>query len=631
MRRRSTDVAVAILFVVLSVAMTWPLARNLSRAVTGWGDPYLNACYLDWDVWSATHLGTRLFDAPVFYPNRNTLAFTEHLCGIAIFAAPLRWLGAGPITVTNILWILGFAFTGFGTYILGRMITGSPGAGIVAGIFAAFVPWRFLQLEHLQIAVAGWLPLMIAALLHFAKERTWRNAALFGVIFFMNGWTNLHYFVFGAVAIALAAPFALGRDDRAYVKLATSAIVAVVLLLPFLLPYRTAMEQYHMRRDIAETRHYSAMPGDWLYVTERNRFYAPMQTNDGPLEAERRLFPGYLGVMLAMLGIWYGRGPARSIGILWTILGYLGSLGLNGWFHTALFNALGSFRGIRVPARWAVIAYFGIAMLAALGAQRFRFAQVLIAIALLFELRAAPIRWYLAPRDTPAVYTWLRSAPMRGGIAHLPFGNEQDEFEYMLFETAHHRPTLNGWGFNPPSTNAIVPLAQRNPIPDALMDQLERWRCSLLVVHNDRAIGARDFVRRQLARGRLVFVRHFDEGIFGDDVYAVRKNEPDAKPGVMTQRTQIPFGYLAELKPEVRGWACAPDGVSRVVLWIDQHSVAIPVTIAPDPYVTWRFGMPAITFRARLPERDTDLEVEIISRGGHSTLMRNVSVSARSR
>jgi hypothetical protein len=107
---------------------------------------------------------------------------------------------------------------------------------------------------------------------------------------------------------------------------------------------------------------------------------------------------------------------------------------------------------------------------------------------------------------------------------------------------------LNGWGFNPPSTNAIVPLAQQNPIPDALMDQLEKWKCSLLVVHNDRATGARDFVRRQVASGRLVFVRHFDEGIFGDDVYAVRKNEPDAKPGVMTQR-KIPFGYAAELRP----------------------------------------------------------------------------------
>jgi len=651
MRRRSTDVAVAVLFVVLSVAMTWPLARNMSRAVSDWGDPYLNACYLDWDVYAATHLGVRLFDAPVFYPNRNTLAFSEHLCGIAIFAAPMRWLGAGPITAANILWILGFAFTGFGTYVLGRMITGCVSAGIVAGIFAAFVPWRFAQLPHLQIAWAGWLPLMIAALLHFSRERTWRNAALFGAMFFMNGWTNLHYFVLGSFAIALATPIALRRDDRAYLKIATTTIVALVMLLPFLLPYRAAMQQYHMRGDVAETRSHSAVPGDWLYVTELNRFYAPLQTNDGPVDPERRLFPGYLALLLAMAGIWFGRGTPRAIGLVWIVVGFLGSLGLNGWFHSALFNSLGVFRGIRVPARWAVIAYFGIAMLAALGVavltrrtpsppaplprRRERVAEgrvrvALIAIALLFELRAAPIHWFLAPRDTPAVYTWLRTAQMRGAIAHLPFGIERDEFEYMLFETAHHRPMLNGWGFNPPSTTAILALARQNPIPDALMDRLEASRCSLVILHNDRAIAEKEFVLRQVALGRLIFLRRFDNSILGDDVYAVRRNEPDAKPGVRVERNSIPFGYLATVRPEVTGWASAPEGVARVTLWIDNHSVAIPASLAPAPWVERRFRMPAVTFRGTV-SKETDLEVEIIGRDGKSTLLPGVSVSGRSR
>jgi len=369
MRRRGIDLAVALLFLALSVAMTWPLARNLPRAVSDWGDPYLNACYLDWDVYAATHSGARLFDAPVLYPNRNTLAFSEHLCGIAIFAAPLRWLGAGPITAANILWILGFAFTGFATYILGRSVTGSIGAGIVAGIFAAFLPWRFGQLSHLQIAFAGWLPLMIAALLRFARQRTWANAAIFGAVFFMNGWTNLHFFVFGSTAIGLSVPLVLRRDYRDYVKIAAATAVAIVLLLPFFLPYRAAMQQYHMRGDVEETRHYSAHAGDWLYVPSDSRFYASMQTNDGPDEPERRLFPGYIAPFLAVavfLIPWGDRRPRLSlpvgIGLLWTILGFLGSFGLNGPLHSMLFNAFGVFRGIRVPARWTVIAYVGIAL-----------------------------------------------------------------------------------------------------------------------------------------------------------------------------------------------------------------------------------------------------------------------------
>jgi hypothetical protein len=392
------------------------------------------------------------------------------------------------------------------------------------------------------------------------------------------------------------------------------------------------MQEYHMRGDVQETRSHSAVAGDWLYVTGMNRFYAPLQTDDAPADAERRLFPGYLALLLAMAGIWFGRGTPRSIGLLWTVVGFLGSLGLNGWFHSALFNSLGVFRGVRVPARWAVIAYVGIAMLAALGAQRMRFANTLIAIALLFELRAAPIHWFLAPRDTPAVYSWLRSAPMRGGVAHLPFGIEHDEFEYMLHETAHHRPMLNGWGFNPPSTTAILALARKDPIPDTLMDRLEASKCSLVIVHNDRAIAEKEFVRRQVARGRLVFLRRFDDGILGDDVYAVRRNEPNARPSVRSDRNSIPFGYLATVRPDVTGWASAPKGVARVTLWIDNHSVAIPASLTPAPWVERRFQMPAVTFRGTV-QKETDLEVEIIGRDGRSTLLpyQWINASARSR
>jgi len=653
MRRRSTDVAVALLFVVLSIGMTWPLVRNLTRAVSDFGDPYLNACYLDWDIYAATHPGTRLFDAPVLYPHRNALAFSEHLCGLAVFAAPLRWLGAGPITAANILWILGFAFTGFGTYVLGRMVTGSAGAGIVAGIFAAFVPWRFGQLSHLQIAWAGWLPLMIAALLHFGRQRTWRNAAIFGAVFFMNGWTNLHFFVLGSFAIALSTPIVLRRDDRAYLKIAASTAVAIVMLLPFLLPYRAAMKQYGMRGNVAETRQYSATARDWLYVPDANRFYAPQQTDDGPDEPERLLFPGYLAPLLAAAAIlMLGRriGDAGWIGILWTALGFFGSFGLNGWLHSLLFNALGVFRGIRVPARWAVIAYVGIALLAAIGVHalaRVRVVYALLAAALLFELHAAPIRWYLAPRDTPAVYSWLRTAPMRGGVAHLPFGNAVDEYLYMLHETAHHRPMLNGRGFVPPSTAAITALAQKDPIPDALMDHLEVSKCSLLIVHADRVIGAGDFLRHQVANGRLVFIRRFDGGTLGDYVFAVRKNEPDAKPGPtdvvqrylggVRERSAIPIGYVEVASPLVRGrlllggWAIAPGGVAKVTLWFQHHTIAIPAVLGPRPDVAKAFSAYApfeVTgFGVNVPRRpdvvreETDYEIEITGRDGSSTLL----------
>src|SRR6266508_2809905 len=63
------------------------------------------------------------------------------------------------------------------------------------------------------------------------------------------------------------------------------------------------------------------------------------------------------------------RSEAFFLGLLWTPLGFFGSLGMNFFFHRLLFEYLFIFRSIRVPARWAMIAMLGVALLAGLGAQ----------------------------------------------------------------------------------------------------------------------------------------------------------------------------------------------------------------------------------------------------------------------
>src|SRR5207249_1526246 len=59
------------------------------------------------------------------------------------------------------------------------------------------------HMPHLQIIWGGWLPLMLAALLHYWKHSTWWTAAGFGVALLMNGLSNVHYFLFGTLAIAI--------------------------------------------------------------------------------------------------------------------------------------------------------------------------------------------------------------------------------------------------------------------------------------------------------------------------------------------------------------------------------------------------------------------------------------------
>src|SRR5438105_3681354 len=127
----------AVLFVALSLLMTWPLARNLGTAVCYPGDPFINTWILDWDWYATLRQPLHLFEANAFYPAHDSLAFSENLYGIALLLLPLRAFGMGALAAHNVALLLGFAFCGFAAYLLGRMISGSAWAGVAAGIFYA--------------------------------------------------------------------------------------------------------------------------------------------------------------------------------------------------------------------------------------------------------------------------------------------------------------------------------------------------------------------------------------------------------------------------------------------------------------------------------------------------------------
>ena len=71
---------------------------------------------------------------------------------------------------------------------------------------------------------------------------------------------------------------------------------------------------------------------------------------------------------LAALALVFARRERAKLALaaLWIVIGFAGSLGLHFVFHEFLFGGVPGFRAIRVPARWAVIAYIGIAILIAL-------------------------------------------------------------------------------------------------------------------------------------------------------------------------------------------------------------------------------------------------------------------------
>jgi hypothetical protein len=620
---RRQHAAAALIFTALSIAMTWPLARILGRAVADPGDPLITIWILDWDFWATLHQPLQLFHANTFHPAKFSLAFSENLYGLAILLFPLRLLGVNPIVAHNIALLAGFAFCGFAAYLLGRRLTDCFAAGIAAGVFYAFVPFRFVHLSHLQHIWGGWLPMLLFALLWYADAPTRKRAIGVAAVFVMNGLTNIHYLFFGSFAIAVTAVLLLPR--RAWRELVVPMIVAFAILAPFLYPYFAAAQLYGMQRGSEEVWRLSATLADWLLP--------------GLGEPELKLYPGALALLITVSSFYWVRNRAKIVlAWLWILIGVAGSLGLHFFFHEFLFGAVPGFRAIRVPARWAVIAYVGMSILIALftAAMRWRWLRWLAVVAFVATLWQAPIRWYLLDPATPPVYEWLAKQHV-SAIAEMPIVDDiGSDYASMLYATVHHQPMVNGIsGFSPPVHSELARLSSETPISDAFVDALKRADVELVIVHPDR-YGARNaeiraWLQRELDRGRMRYVARFDARTSADWVFSLRGGAGPRPQelgvylaGGATCTSSI-AGVLENTKHGTfRGWVSSPNGIASVDLWFENRGVRHRATLTPLP--PQRCGQPVrfeLTFPSRPSNirRKTDVQVEVIDKRGRTAVL----------
>jgi hypothetical protein len=190
--------------------------------------------------------------------------------------------------------------------------------------------------------------------------------------------------------------------------------------------------------------------------------------------------PAGLAVTFTLLAVWLSLGPLpQSRGES------LPGLGLYG----ALYEHVPGFEGLRVPARFAmvaalflsIVAGYGLAFVIRLAAVNGRAAAsrtVALAIAALFLIEAAfvPLPVNLTwgdsglpppPRvfpsaDAPPVYHTLANLPDSTVVAELPFGDPAWELRYVYYSTVHWKRLVNGYsGGFPQGYKVRVALLQR--------------------------------------------------------------------------------------------------------------------------------------------------------------------------
>jgi hypothetical protein len=247
-------------YTILAVILTFPLVAHLSSVVPhDAGDPILNAWILGWNAHQVP-MSHAWWNAPIFFPARGAMAFSEHLLGISLFATPIQWLGGSPLFAYNVIFLLSFPVSAFAAHLLVYSLTRRHDAAILAGLAFGFSPYRIAHTPHLQILVACWMPVALLALHTYARTRRIRWLVLFGAAWLLQALSNGYFMLFFSVLVGLWLLWFLPpwREPRAFLATIAAWAVAAVPLLPLLMGYRAIQQSFGMSRGIGEIEVFSA-------------------------------------------------------------------------------------------------------------------------------------------------------------------------------------------------------------------------------------------------------------------------------------------------------------------------------------------------------------------------------------
>src|SRR4051812_1683461 len=468
---------VVVAFAALTVIATYPLVLHLGRALPGdLGDPLFTSWVLGWDADRLRHGLAGVWDAPIFFPDRGTLAFAEHMLGIGIFTAPIIWLSGNPILAYGVAFLLSYVLAGSGMYLLARELTGRRDAGFLAGVGFAFAPMRALHVSHLQVLAWGWMPIALWGLHRYFGRRSRAALVVFAAAFTAEALSNGYFLYFLALASALVVVFELtsraltpGDRRRLFAGVLLAGVVILVCLIPVASAYLRVRHEYGLRRSYDDLTMFSADVRSYVSVVPMVKLWAGRLNGDA--SPERQLFPGLVIAILAAAALWAGR-LRRRFAWLYAALAvtaFVLSLGPEpaAWSHRLsssgpylwLARTVPGMDGLRVPARIAVLVLLSLCVLAAIGISRLlanvrgprRVAAVAVVAAAVFaEGWAAPLQ--MAPFDhrgrsgDRSGYRWLAQQPP-GGVIELPI-LEWSIAPTLTFQYAtlmHGHPIVNGY------------------------------------------------------------------------------------------------------------------------------------------------------------------------------------------
>jgi hypothetical protein len=538
---------IAAVYVIACRVMLAPICNFKALGTSIYeGDARLVAWALAWDN-HAVLTSAPLFDANIFFPAQNALAYGEHFFGISLFSLPVYLLTHNTALGYNLVWILSYVLCAAAVHYVTWRLTSDHLASMLAALAYAFSFFRMHHGHgHLHLIWTFWIPVSLVTIERWVSTQSWRAMALVIVVVVLQALSSWYQAVMVFVAGALLVAWLLGirplldtdgrigaaRARRLAIQAAVGAGLMLVLVWPFARHYHALasggpIEASAASADVAGL----LMPpentllGQWLL----------QKGVKGPrwIWGELTIYVGWVTLVLAAAGaLVAARGrTAKWRGFRYFILLAAVTLALafgpnarevadNAW-HWSPFGLLARIPGadlFRAPARFASLLTLSLSVLAGAASARLNeklgavgrvISGILIPLILLDSYVVNFPGGMPKPFPIPLVYRRLGALPA-GPVVSLPDYADTAEWfrepDYQYFSTAHWYPIANGYSrAAPPAFTARMGRYASFPDVSALQ-ALRESGIRYVVVHANDYPGGADAVRRASADVRLRLV-----------------------------------------------------------------------------------------------------------------------------
>jgi hypothetical protein len=474
---RHWSILILIIYGLVAVVMTWPVAAQLRTHLPGGGDDLWVHQWTFWWVKESTVKGNNpLHTHLLFYPKGVSLA-THNFAWLNIAAwLPLQAIIGGNAAY-SLLFIATFALNGVAMYLLARELTGSLPAAFVGGLIYGFWPYTLSHYGHPNMMLTCWVPLSLLYLHRTLESKRVRDTLLAALFLALTGITRWQLLVMGGVVVLLYLAYRCLVDRkcrtwRTLGLLVLTGLVAGALMAPLAIPVVSAYLTHPSPED-AFTDESLIGQTDLLAYILPSRSHplwngAAARVYDNFID--NKVYVAFVGYTTLALALWGSvrRWRQARFWLLATAVYVLLALGpqlrLNGQLYPQIpmpYRLVGDLwfvQILRKPDRFNVFLGLPLGMLAswgmvALSPQRSsKLGRTLLAGALgLLILREYALVPYPTARPaTPAWYGQLAQEPGDFAVLDLPMDTRSFDKHYGFYQITHGKPLVEGHVSRPP-------------------------------------------------------------------------------------------------------------------------------------------------------------------------------------